>query len=348
MRALRFHGEGAVRLEDLPAPSPARDELLIEVRAVGLCRTDIDILTGLHPAYVSGQAKAPVILGHEWSGIVVGHGTEVGAPPVGTLVTGETGICCGVCDLCRIGQHNACPNRVETGIFNRDGAMRQMHVHPARLTYTCEGLTPEEAAMVEPATVGVYACKRANVRPGDRVLVLGGGPIGQLAAQASRAFGASETVLATRSPEKLALAQQLGADAVFSAGEESFVKELEEHTRGDGFHVIIEATGNIQSIYDAIRLIRPLGRLVILGVFEQPLVQDLAVLVAKELTILPTVGSPGVWSLTIGLMQRGKIRVAPLASRRFPLDQWAEAVETARRGGPDIIKVLLLPQEGTG
>jgi len=345
MKALRYVGQAETRLDDLPAPTPARDEVLVEVQAVGICRTDVDILTGLHPAYVSGQAKAPVVLGHEWSGIVVGLGSEVTEPPIGALVTGETGIGCGVCDLCRIGQHNACPSRVETGIFNRDGAMRQLHVHPARLTYRCDGLTPDEAAMVEPATVGVYSCKRANVRPGDRVLVLGGGPIGQLAAQAARVFGASKVVLATRSPEKLALAQQLGADAVFNAGAEGFVDALTEHTKGDLFHVIIEASGNIQSIYDAISLARPLGRLVILGVFEQPLVQDLAVLVAKELTLLPTVGSPGVWPLTISLMQSGRIRVAPLASRRFPLSQYEEALQTAQRGGPDIVKCLLLPQE---
>jgi 2-desacetyl-2-hydroxyethyl bacteriochlorophyllide A dehydrogenase len=343
MKALRYYAKGDVRLEDLPEPTPARDEVLIEVQAVGICRTDIEIVSGTHPAYVSGQARPPVVPGHEWSGVVVGLGSEVTSPPVGALVTGETGIGCGVCDLCRIAQHNACPDRVETGIFNRDGAMRQRHVHPARLTYPCEGLLPEEAAMVEPATVGVYACKRANVRPGDRVLVLGGGPIGQLAAQAARAFGATEVVLATRSPEKLALAEQLGADAVFSAGAASVREALREHTRGDLFHVIIEASGNIRSIYDAIELARPLGRIVILGVFDQPLVQELSIWVSKELSILATVGSPGVWPLTISLMQRGRIRVAPLVSSRRPLADFAAAFETAEKGGPHIIKCLLLP-----
>ncbi len=345
MKALRYYAKGDVRLEDVPEPQPARDEVLIEVQAVGICRTDLEILSGTHPAYVSGQAKPPVVPGHEWSGVVVGYGSEVTEPAIGTLVTGETGIGCGLCDLCRIGQHNACAYRVETGIFGRDGAMRQRHVHPVRLTYPCEGLLPEEAAMVEPATVGVYAAKRANVRPGDRVLVLGGGPIGQLAAQGARAFGASEVVLATRSPEKLALAQQLGADAVFSAADPDFVGTLAEHTNGDLFHVIIEATGDIRSIYDAIKLARPLGRIVILGVFDQPLVQELSVWVSKELSVLATVGSPGVWPLTISLMQRGKIRVAPLISRRFALSQYEEAFATAERGGPDIIKCFLLPGE---
>lgn len=343
VKALRLHAIGDLRLDEAPEPVPGRAEVLVQVQAVGICRTDVEIVDGSHPAYVSGEAKTPVVLGHEWSGIVRGLGEEAFGPAVGTLVTGETGIGCGQCDLCRAGQHNACPRRVETGIINRDGAMRELHVHPAQLTYPCSGLSAEEAALVEPATVGVYACKRANVRPGDRAIVLGGGPIGQMAAQAARAFGAEEVVLATRSGEKRAVAAQLGADAVFDAGAEDFIEALREHTRGELFHVVIEASGNIRSIHDAIELARPCGRIVVLGVFDRPLVQDMGVLVEKELSILATVGSPGVWPLTISLMESGKIRAAPLISGRFPLGGYEEAFTIVRRGGPRVIKCLLLP-----
>ena len=343
MKALRYHGAKGLKLEDLPAPTPGRGEVLIEVQAVGICRTDIEIVEGSHPFYVDGGPEQPFTPGHEWSGIVRELGEGVAGPPPGTLVTGETGIGCGWCDLCRIGQHNACPNRVETGIFGRDGAMRELHVHPALLTYPCTGLSPDEAALVEPASVGVYAAKRANVRPGDRVIVLGGGSIGQMAMQASRAFGATEVMLATRSPEKLALAERLGANATFDAGAEGFVASVMEHTGGDGVHVVIEASGNNQSLRDAVALARPLARIVILGVFDQPWVQAIGPLVANEYTILPTVGSPGVWPLTISLMQQGRIQAEPIISGRFPMADYREAFETVGRGGPTILKCLLLP-----
>lgn len=344
MNALRLHAVGDLRLDEVPAPQPGRDEVLIEVQAVGICRTDLEVVGGSHPAYASGEARMPIVPGHEWSGVVRALGEDAAGPEVGTLVTGETGIGCGLCDLCRSGQHNACPRRVETGIFGRDGAMRQLHVHPARLTYPCRGLSPDEAALVEPATVGVYACKRAAVGPGDRVMVLGGGPIGQMAAQAARTFGANEVALATRSPEKRALAEAVGADAVFDAGDAGFVSAVAEHTKGDLCHVVIEASGNIQSVHDAIELARPRGRIVILGVFDEPLVQRLGVLVGKELSIFPTVGSAGVWPLTISLMERGRIRAKPLISARYPLSQYQEAFATAGEGGPNIIKCLLLPR----
>jgi L-iditol 2-dehydrogenase len=344
MEALRYHGDKGLKLEDLPAPTPGPGEILIEVQTVGICRTDIEIVEGSHPFYVDGGPEQPFTPGHEWSGIVRELGEGVAGPPPGTLVTGETGIGCGWCDLCRIGQHNACPNRVETGIFGRDGAMRELHLHPALLTYPCTSLAPDEAALVEPASVGVYAAKRANVRPGDRVIILGGGSIGQMAMQASRAFGAAEVLLATRSPEKLALARQLGADATFDAGAEDFVPQVMERTHGDGVHVVIEASGNIQSLHDAIKLARPLARIVILGVFDQPWVQTIGVLVASEYTILPTVGSPGVWPLTISLMERGRIQARPLISGKYPMDQYEEAFEVVGKGGPTVLKCLLLPQ----
>ncbi|MBM3500000.1 MAG: zinc-binding dehydrogenase [Armatimonadetes bacterium] len=344
MNALRYHADEGLLLEDIPAPAPGPGEVLLEVRAVGVCRTDIEIVEGSHPFYVNGGPEQPLVPGHEWSGVVRELGAGVFGPPVGTLVTGETGIGCGACDLCRIGQHNACPHRVETGIFGRDGAMRELHVHPAALTYPCTRLSPEEAALVEPASVGVYAAQRAGVRPGDRVIVLGGGSIGQMALQAARAFGATEVMLATRSPEKLALAAQLGADATFDAGAQDFVAAVMEHTSGDGVHVVIEASGSNQSLRDAVSLARPLARIVILGVFEQPWVQEIGPLVANEYTILPTVGSPGVWPLTISLMERGRIQAGPLISGRFPIADYRWAFETVARGGPTTIKCLLLPR----
>jgi threonine dehydrogenase-like Zn-dependent dehydrogenase len=135
----------------------------------------------------------------------------------------------------------------------------------------------------------------------------------------------------------------LGADVTFDASAEDFVPQVLDHTHGDGVHVVIEASGNIQSLRDAMNLARPLARVVILGVFDQPWVQETSPLVANEYTILPSVGSPGVWPLTISLMEQGRIQAGPIISGKFPMSEYQEAFEVVSRGGPTILKCLLLP-----
>lgn len=344
MKALQFHGPNDMRLVDVPVPEPAPGEVLVQVSAAGICHTDLAVLRHSREAFSSGDARFPLVPGHEWAGRVRAVGAGVTGLAPGDVVTGETGIGCGSCRTCQKGAHNCCPHVVETGIVGRDGAMREYHLHPAAFVHRLGNIPPHEGALVEPASVAVWACRRAQVRPGDRVAVCGGGSIGQLCLQAARAFGAELVMLTSRSQPKLDLALTLGASHVVNVDTEDLAARASDITQGDGFDVTLEAAGNAEALHDAVRITAPRGRVAVVGyAAEEPYGHSLARILGLELMVLGVRGSPGVWPETIRLVAEGKLRLGPLISHRFPLTEYQQAFELALRGGPDVLKVLLEP-----
>jgi len=342
MQAIRIEGPNQLRLADVPEPVPGPHDVLVEVSHVGICHTDIEILRGTHGAYRSGWASYPIVPGHEWSGYVREVGRDVGRFAPGQLVTGETGIGCGRCKVCLSGAYNCCPDVSETGIINRDGAMRRFHVQHEAFVHGLEGVAADEGAVIEPASVGLYACKRVHVQPGDRVVVCGGGSIGQLCAQAARAHGARRVMLTSRSPHKLELARSMGADRVANASADDLLQVALDVTDGELFDVAIEAAGTRDALDDAIRLCGPRGRVAVVGYAAgEPYNHPLAKLIGVELSIIGVRGSPHVWPQTIDFVQRGKLSLGPIITHRYSLDQFEQAFAVAMQGGPDVLKVLL-------
>ena len=344
MKAIQVEAPGVVRLIEAPRPVPGPDEALIEVAFVGVCHTDIEVMRGTHGAYASGRARYPIVPGHEWSGWVREVGADVRTVAPGDVVTGETGIGCLRCSLCISGVHNCCPRGTETGIINRDGAMREWHVQPAAFVHKLQSIPPDEGALVEPASVAVYACRRAGVVPGDRVAVCGGGSIGQLCVQAARAYGARYVMLTSRSAPKLRLAEELGADRAVNAAAEDLAAVARDVTAGEMFDVTIEAAGTAEALNDAVRIAGPRGRVAVLGyASSEPYGHSLGKLIGEEVSLIGVRGSPGVWPLTIDLIAQGRISVAPLMTRRLGLEQYEEAFGLVAAGAPDLLKVLLAP-----
>jgi L-iditol 2-dehydrogenase len=343
MKAVRLHGERDLRYEDVPTPEPGPGEVLVRVRACGVCRTDFEVYTYRVMFYQTGMARVPITLCHEWSGEVVQVGADVKGFEAGDLVTGETGLGCLKCRLCLTGHHNICPDRIETGILNRDGAFAEFIAHPAMITHKFRDLSFEEAALAEPAACGVYAARRARITPADAVAVLGGGAIGQLAQQAARAFGARTTMLTSRSPEKLKLAEELGADAAVNARDQDVYEAAMDLTHGHGFDVVIEATGSISGFNDALRITTTRGRIALESVYERVPPGDIDDIVYRELDVFGCVGGPNVWDETLELMRRGAIRTAPLISRRLPLSRVQEALSAMEKGEPGIVKIVVEP-----
>lgn len=344
MKAVRCYGPEDVRLEEVARPEPGPGELLVQIKAAGVCRTDIEIITGSHGDYTSGRARVPITLGHEWSGVVaeVGPGVEAFGP--GARVTGETGIPCGECRFCRGGRYSICPDVTETGVINRDGAMAECHVRPVSFTHAIGDLPFEQAALIEPATCAVYACHAAQVTPADRVLVTGGGSIGQLTAQAARVFGARFVAVTSRTPMKLKLARKLGADVALQP--DRYLDEAaRDATEGELFDVALECSSAPSAFGDTLRLTRPGGRIVVVGAsHDWPAAPPPGLIVGKELSITGVRGSPNVWPETIALLQAGRLQVEPLITHRFPLEQYDRAFDLLKRSDPGVIKALLLPQ----
>jgi L-iditol 2-dehydrogenase len=344
MKAVRVVGPRQMRLEEMPQPEPRPGDVLVRVAAVGVCQTDLEIMTGLHGWIASGDSRYPLTPGHEWSGYVEALGDGVAQLQVGDLVVGETGIGCGQCRWCLAGHHNICPDVTESGILGRDGAMREYHVQPATFVHRFPGDDPETAALTEPATVGVYACHQAAVSPLDRVAVVGCGTIGQFCVQAARAGGARYLLAVSRSEYKLRLAEQLGADLAVSSAERDPGQVAAEVTRGELFDVVIEAGGKAEALNAAVQLCGRNGRLVVVGYASpEPYGFSLQTIIDRELTLIGVRGSPNVYAQTIDLMARGAIRAEPLISARFPLQEYEAAFALAEAGQADVLKVLVKP-----
>mgnify|MGYP005836009555 CR=1 FL=1 len=344
MKVIRVVGPRELRLEEAPRPEPGPGEVLVRVAAVGICQTDLEIMSGVHGWIADGQSRYPLVPGHEWSGYVEALGEGVGHLRIGDLVVGETGIGCGHCRWCLTGHYNVCPDVTEAGILGRDGAMREYHVQPAAFVHRYPADDPDTAALAEPATVAFYACQRGAVSPLDRVAVVGCGSIGLLCIQAARAFGARSILAVSRSEVKLRLAERLGAGKAVSSALTDLAEVVREVTDNEAFDVVIEAAGNAEAFNDAMQLCGRLGRLVVVG-YASPEAygHSLQTIIDREQTLIGVRGSPNVYVQTIDLMAAGRIQAAPLVSARYALDEYAAAFELAESRRPDVLKVLVKP-----
>lgn len=341
MRALRVHGPYDLRLEELPQPAPGSGEVLVRIGAVGICRTDLELYTGVHGALEMGRQQYPFVPAHEWCGDIAAVGEGVTHLRVGERVIGETGIGCLRCPLCLAGHHQLCPQGSETGIVGRDGALREFHVQAADFVHRFEGV-PEIGALVEPASVGVYTCQKTGVSPLDRVAIVGGGAIGQCCLQAARAFGARQTLMVSRSEPKLAMAERFGADATINSGTTDLVAAALELTGGALFDVVIEAAGTEAAFRDALLLGGYVSRVGMVGLSNRtPFPYGLETIIDREQTIIGVRGSPHVYPATIELIRRGALQLEELVSHTFALADFAAAFAVAEAGGADVMRVLV-------
>lgn len=344
MKALRIYAERDIRYEEVPTPVPGPDELLVRVRAAGLCRTDIEVYLHHLYHYKVGVAKLPVTPGHEWAGVVEAVGPGVEGIAVGDNVTCETALGCGWCQLCLSGHQNICASRIEMGIINRDGAMADYVLAPRRTVHPIGDMPFEIAAMAEPTAVSVYAVHTARVGPSDRVLVLGAGPIGQLIAQAARAYGARLVVVAARSSGKLELASRLGADAAVSLKDTTIAELTEDLTGGEGFDVVLEAAGAAELVQGALDAAARRARVIYTGSFSGKLASiDPDFLICKELTIAGTIGGGACYEEAILLLESGRIDAEPLITERRSLADAPAVFAEHAQGAGNHVKVMFTP-----
>jgi L-iditol 2-dehydrogenase len=342
MKAVRIIGYEQAVYTDIPVPVPAMDELLVRVKRVGVCHSDVEVFRQELGIYRAGQASLPITVGHEWAGEVVQVGANVQGFEIGERVTGECGMGCGVCELCREGLHNICPDRVEMGVFNRDGAEAEYLTVPARHAHHLYDLSYQEGALVEPCTVGLWIARRAGIQPGDRVAVIGCGTVGLMAVQTARFFGADQVAVTSRSQFKLDLAQKMGADTLINLSGQSMAEAADTVTRSVNYNVVIEATGVAEGATLALRTAAPRGRVIITGVFEKELQAiDLNTIMPKELTVMGSLGGPTVFEEAIDLIRKGKLQVLPILTHTLKLSEGPQALAMVANGQPDLVKVHL-------
>jgi len=331
-----------LRYMDVPDPVPGPSEVLVRVAACGICGSDVHGMDGS-----TGRRRPPVIMGHEAAGTIVAIGDDVSDWHTGDRVTFDSTISCGRCDFCRQGRVNLCENRRVLGVsceeYRRDGAMAEYVVVPQRILYRLpEGLNFEAAAMVEPLSVAVHAVERIRPHLGETAVVVGAGVIGLLAVQALRAAGCPRVLAVDVDDSRLRMAERLGAEAGFNAGEAGVRERIHEWSDG-GADVAVEAVGLAPTVSLAVSAVRKGGVMALVGNVAPQVDWPLQAVVTRELSVYGSCASAGEYPACLDLLADGAVNVEPLISERVPLSGGAEAFERLRRGEPGLIKVMLTP-----
>ena len=334
MRAARLHAVRDLRVEDVPDPVPAPGEVLLAVRAVGVCGSD------LHH-YLEGSigaitAHEPFILGHEFAAEVL----EGGSLAPGTLVAVDPNRSCGACEWCRDGHTNLCPGVRFAGVPPYPGALAEYATaRPEELVPLPPAFDAATGALLEPLGVAIHALDLARLRPMASVAVLGLGPIGLLLLQVARACGAGRIVAVDPLAYRCEVASELGADAVANS-----VAGVMEATDGRGVDVVLEATNSPDGPQHAAEAVRVGGRLVLVGIpTGNSFALDAALVRRKGLTIKMSRRMRHVYPRAIAMVQAGKVRFAPLVTHRFDLDGAPAAFELQADYRDGVVKSVVYP-----
>lgn len=328
MRATRLIDTGDIRTVDAPVPAPAPGEIVIRIEASGICGTDRHLFRGEFPC-VPGK-----ILGHEFSGIITDSGDT--ALAIGTRVTCDPNTWCGSCDQCQRGRVNLCVNNIATGI-HRDGGFAEFCAFPAsKAVVLPDTLDPLHGAFCEPLACTMHGLDMAGIRPGERVLVIGGGVIGLMAVQLACLAGGQLTLL-TRSDSKQQLGRDLGAH--HALGTENAFREIWP----EGADIVLECAGVPATVAQSPKLARTGGRVVILGVLAQgeQVPFEPFDLLFREIQVHFSFLNPFTHARAARMIADGTIQVAPLISRTISIDDAAEAI--ANPAPPGEVRAIVIP-----
>ncbi len=341
MRAAFCPAPGRIEVREVPRPDPAPGEVVVRVRACGICGSD------LH--WYGGGAPAPrVCPGHEIAGEVAACGAGVAGVRAGDRVAIEPLLTCGTCRYCRAGQRQLCV-RLRIAGMHRPGGLAEFVAVPAETLFAVpDALDWPQAALAEPTAVAVHAVRLAAVSAGQRVLVLGAGSIGLLALIAARAAGAAEVWITARHPHQAALASRFGAARVFAADADGSAALGAASGEADIDVVLETVGGTAATLTDAVRCVRPGGTVVVLGVFTAAPTLPATLLLVKEVRLVGamtydrTEAEPD-FACALRLLVEERERLAPLITHRVPLDRAADAFATAADKRAGAVKVCVIP-----
>jgi len=332
-----LYGIGDLRIEDHPMPVPGPREVVVQITSVGICGSDVHYYE--HGRIGEYVVDAPMVLGHESSGVIVDRGSDARTLPVGQRVAVEPGVPCGHCNQCRQGSYNLCPNVIFFATPPVNGSLaRYVAVHEAFAHPVPDSMSDDAAALIEPLSVGVWANRKAGTGIGSRVLVTGAGPIGVLCALSARAAGAAWVGIADVHPARIEAVSAFGLDDVIDARTGVDYADF----RPD---VLLECSGVAPVVGAGISALQPLGRAVLVGMgaaAEQSL--PVATIQNRELTVTGTFRYAHTYPDAIALVASGRIDLDALVGARLPL---AESERGLKMGhtDPSVLKTVVRVQE---
>lgn len=327
------YGDKEVEVRDVPEPQTGPGQVLVEVKATGVCGSDVHMWRNQQ----SWDVKLPLVLGHEFAGVIAHVGADVCGWQVGDRVTVETAAeVCASCVYCLSGDYNLCPGRLGYGAL-ADGSMTSyVAARPQILHRVPQNVPDEYAALTEPICVAYNALvEKTAMKPGDLVVIQGPGPIGIMALQIARIRGAGTlVVLGTDADEKrMEVAAELGADYAINVQREDPMTLIRSLGDGFGADLVVDATGVSKALQQSMELVRPNGRITKIGWGPQPLDFSLDPLVGKAVTLQGTFSHLyPTWERVLTLLSTGQVNLAPVIGGIYPLQDWEEAFDAMERG----------------
>jgi L-iditol 2-dehydrogenase len=338
MRAAVWHGGKDIRMEDLPKPTVGLEEALIKVKAVGICGSELHAYEGL-----SKRRVPPLVMGHEFAGVVEEVGERTTGIKLGDRVTMHPVVPCRVCEQCLSGRTNLCGARSHVGL-DFPGAFAEYVKAPGRTFYKIpDSMSFEEATLAEPLSVGIHASGLANIRDGDVVLILGSGVIGLsclIAARERRGTILVSDLVGSR----LNFARSLGADAVIDASKADPPEEVRRKTAGRGVDTAIEAVGLEKTINQAISSVKPGGRVTIAGLLDEMIRVNILQVTLKEIQLNGSYGrTDDDFRKSLKILEEDAPTIRRLITHRFPLDHIGQAFERMSNERESAMKIVLIP-----
>jgi len=328
---------------DMPAPAFGADDLLVRVKACGICGSDIHGFDGS-----SGRRVPPLVMGHEAAGVVEAVGANVTDMQPGDRVTFDSMVSCGGCHFCRRGQTNLCDRRqvlgVSTGEYRRHGCFAEFVTVPRRISYRLPEAIPfEHAAMIEAISVAVHGVAITPMQVGDTAVVVGSGMIGLLVIQTLRVAGCDKIIAVDLEDYKLDLARGLGATHTLNPSRDDIAGNVLALTEGRGADVAVDAVGATAPIKACLASVRKGGRLLLIGNITPAIDLPLQSVVTREITLHGSCGSNGEYPQCIALLEKGAIRVEPIISVKAPLEEGARMFDRLYGKEAGLMKVIIQP-----
>lgn len=343
MKALVKYGnkDGEVEIQDIPIPKIGPEDVLLEVKSASICGWDIEMWRHT----MANPVKVPVVQGHEFCGLIKEAGVKVTRFKVGDRVVSETGaIICGSCTQCLTGNYNLCADRKGFG-YGVNGAFTSYVKVPERCLHIIpENVEFDHAVLTEPACVAYNALVyMSRILPDKPVLIIGPGPIGLFCLQIARLSGADPIIVAGISIDKIRFgkAKELGADLIINVEKEETRKIVMEETKGEGCHLVIDAAGNEHALKLAIDLVACMGQITKIGWGPKPINFSLDPLLTKGARIQGTFSHIWIaWEAVLSLINRGKIKMEPMITKRIGIDEWLETFKEIEDS--KIVKAIML------
>jgi len=332
MNASFLEKQGEVAVRQVAVPELDADQVLVRVAAVGVCGSDVHYYQ--HGRIGPFVVEHPLILGHELSGTIAAVGAAVDEGRIGERVAVEPQRPCRVCAQCKAGRYNLCPDIEFFATPPIDGAFCEYVAIQSDFAHAIpDSVSDEAAALIEPLSVGIWACKRAQVGLGSRVLIAGAGPIGVILAQTARAFGATEIYITDISEERREFALAHGA---------THALDPRTHSVADlGVDAFIDASGVAQAVQQGITAVRPAGYAILVGMGNDSVELPVSVIQNREIWVSGVFRYANTWPLGIELVASGRVDLDVLVTGRYGLADAEDALNAGRLPGQ--LKVVVLP-----